>query len=146
MKILVLNGPNLNLLGVRNPEIYGTQSYKDLENYLYTQARIWGIEVSVFQSNVEGELVTKIQEAIGKFDGIIINAAAYTHSSIAILEALEAAALPAVEVHLSNIHAREAFRHISYPAKACITQIAGCGFRSYKYALEELKELLDEKS
>lgn len=136
----------MNLLGLRNPEVYGKQSYADLENYLQSLAVEMAVQLSIFQSNIEGEIVSSIQNAYGDFEAIIINAAAYTHSSIAIYDALEAVGIPAIEVHLSNIHARESFRHISYPAKACIAQISGCGFRSYKYALEELKDVIYAKS
>ncbi len=142
MKILVISGPNLNLLGIRNTDIYGHQSYADLQNYIQKHAESLQLQTAFYQSNMEGDIVNAIQNARGVYDGIILNAAAYTHTSIAILDALEAVKIPCVEVHLSNIHAREEFRRQSYPARACIAQIAGCGFRSYRYALMELAEML----
>lgn len=142
MKILVMNGPNLNLLGVRNPEVYGKQSYEDLCSFVQSTAQKYGFEVDIFQSNAEHEFVQCIQEALGKYRGIIINAAAYSHTSIAILDALEAVQIPTVEVHLSNIYAREEFRKHSYVTQACIAQIAGCGFSSYKFAIQYLAEVL----
>lgn len=138
MKILVLNGPNLNLLGLREPTIYGTQSYAALETFICQSAKTLHCEVDIRQSNHEGVLVDWIQEAYGKFDGIVINPAAYTHTSVAILDALKAVALPAVEVHLSKIDEREAFRHISYPAMACKASFQGHGFEGYRMAVEFL--------
>ncbi|MBQ2446732.1 MAG: type II 3-dehydroquinate dehydratase [Oscillospiraceae bacterium] len=135
MKILVINGPNLNMLGIREPSIYGPQSYEALVEYIRTAAQELGCEVEIFQSNHEGALVDRIQEAYGVFDGIVLNPAAYTHSSIAILDALKAVALPAVEVHLSDIQSREPFRRISYPAMACLKTYAGLGFAGYREAL-----------
>ena len=138
MKILVLNGPNLNMLGVREPEIYGKQNYAALVDFIQNAARELGCEVEIYQSNHEGVLVDRIQEALGKFDGIVINPAAYTHTSVAILDALKAVALPAVEVHLSDINTREPFRHISYAGMACRKTIKGLGFAGYRQALEYL--------
>lgn len=138
MKILVLNGPNLNLLGLREPEIYGAQSYAALVDYVRQSAAALGCEVEVRQSNHEGVLVDWIQEAYGKFDAIVINPAAYTHTSVAILDALKAVALPAVEVHLSDVTQREDFRQISYARLACQKTYMGLGFEGYKKALEFL--------
>ena len=120
MKFLILNGPNLNLLGLREPDIYGRQTYADLAAFVQAVCAREGIECEVRQSNHEGVLVDWIQEAYGKFDGIVMNPAAYTHTSVALLDALKAVSLPAAEVHLSNIYDREDFRHISYPGKACV--------------------------
>jgi len=146
MKLYVLNGPNLNMLGVREPEIYGRQTLLDLENYIRQVCERENIEVEVFQSNHEGLLVDIIQSALGNADGIVINPAAYTHTSVAILDALKAVSLPAVEVHLSDINERESFRHISYPAMACIAQVKGLGFAGYEKAILMLKEYLQEKN
>ena len=142
MKILVINGPNLNLLGLREPDIYGRGSFEDLLRYIKKSADELGLETECFQSNHEGALVDKIQEAWGKFDGIVINPAAYTHTSIAILDALKAVALPAVEVHLSDIEKREPFRQISYAGLACEAHFIGLGFEGYRKALEYLKNTL----
>ena len=142
MKLYVLNGPNLNMLGVREPEIYGRQTLLDLENYIRQVCEREDIEVEIFQSNHEGVLVDIIQSALGNADGIVINPAAYTHTSVAILDALKAVSLPAVEVHLSDINEREVFRHISYPAMACIAQVKGLGFAGYEKAILMLKEHL----
>ena len=139
MKLLVLNGPNLNLLGLREPEIYGRQTYAALEQFIRQSAAELGCEVEVRQSNHEGVLVDWIQEAYGKFDGIVINPAAYTHTSVAILDALKAVNLPAVEVHLSDVSTREDFRQISYARLACKTTFMGLGFEGYKKAMEYLK-------
>ena len=140
MKLLVINGPNLNLLGLREPAIYGSQNYEALLALIRTACDAEGIEVGFVQSNHEGTIVDAIQAAYGVYDGIIINPAAYTHTSIAILDALKAVALPAVEVHLSDVSERETFRHISYPAMACIAQIKGKGFAGYEEAILLLKE------
>jgi len=134
-KILVINGPNLNLLGLREPDIYGTQSYSSLLEFIEDAAGNAGIEVRCFQSNSEGAIVDEIQQAYGRFDGIIINPAAYTHTSIAILDALKAVGIPAVEVHLSNIMDREAFRQTSYTALACDKTFYGMGFEGYAEAI-----------
>lgn len=138
MKVLVLNGPNLNLLGIREKHIYGQTGYEELCKAVQAEAEALGVEVEVYQSNVEGELVSLIQGALGRFDGILLNPAAYTHTSVALLDALKAVALPAVEVHLSNIHAREEFRHRSYTAPACVGQICGFGVDSYRLGLRAL--------
>lgn len=144
MKLFVLNGPNLNMLGIREPGIYGDQNYEALVQYVKDVCEREGIEVECFQSNHEGVLVDIIQSAYGKADGIVINPAAYTHTSVAILDALKAVSLPAVEVHLSDVSKREAFRHVSYPAMACIAQIKGLGFQGYEKAILMLKEHLNK--
>lgn len=141
MKILVLNGPNLNLLGVREPDIYGRQTYGDLVAEIEEHAARLGVEAEVRQSNHEGVLVDWIQEALGKFDAIVINPAAYTHTSVALLDALKAVALPAVEVHLSDVSKREDFRQVSYVRAACVATIAGHGFAGYAEAMELLRNL-----
>ena len=143
MKILVLNGPNLNLLGLREPDIYGRQTYSDLERFVESCAKEEGAEIKLFQSNHEGALVDEIQAAYGNFDGIVINPAAYTHTSVAILDALKAVSLPAVEVHLSDVSKREAFRQISYPGMACLKTYMGLGFEGYRQALRFLKAYLE---
>ena len=142
MKILVINGPNINLLGSREPDIYGKEDYKALESLVYDTCRDEGIEVQIFQSNHEGAIVDTIQEANGKFDGIIINPAAYTHTSIAILDALKAVGLPTVEVHISDVSKREDFRQISYAGMACVKTFMGMGIVGYKQAILFLKEHL----
>ena len=139
MKILIINGPNINLLGIREPEIYGTQSYQALLELAAKTAEEQGVEIECFQSNHEGAIVDKIQEAYGCFDGIVINPAAYTHTSIAILDALKAVGLPAVEVHISDVDQREDFRKISYAGMACEKRIAGQGIDGYRQALLYLK-------
>ncbi|MDR2686820.1 MAG: type II 3-dehydroquinate dehydratase [Oscillospiraceae bacterium] len=138
MKIRVVNGPNLNMLGIREPEIYGRATYADLEAYVHASAAALGAQAEVFQSNHEGALVDIIQQALGAADAIVINPAAYTHTSVAILDALKAVGLPAVEVHLSDVRSREAFRRVSYASRACIGVIAGLGFEGYKKAMEIL--------
>ena len=140
MKLLVLNGPNLNFLGIREPDIYGRQTYADLEAFVRSAAEEYGVEVEPYQSNHEGNLVDKIQWAYGKMDGIIINPAAYTHTSVAILDALKAVALPAVEIHLSDVNQREPFRHISYAGLACEKSFIGLGFEGYRLAIQYLKQ------
>lgn len=142
MKILVLNGPNLNMLGIREPGIYGKQTFSELLNLLNQWAEEENIELEQFQSNHEGVLVDKIQAAYGVFDGIVINPAAYTHTSVAILDALKAVAIPAVEVHISNVDIREPFRQISYAGLACVKTIKGQGFDGYRQAILYLKEHL----
>lgn len=137
-KILVINGPNINMLGIREKNIYGRQDYASLCEYIRTTAFQLGIEIELYQSNYEGDIVTVIQQAYGKFDGIVINPAAFTHYSIAILDALKAVNIPTIEVHISNIHQREEFRHKSVTAPACVGQICGLGFRGYALALEYL--------
>ncbi len=139
MKILVINGPNLNMLGIREPDIYGKGSYAELCETIRAACRAIDVDVEIFQSNHEGALVDVIQGAYGMYDGIIINPAAYTHTSVAILDALKAVALPAVEVHLSDVAAREDFRQVSYAGMACIATVAGKGFAGYKEALDILK-------
>ncbi len=138
MKLLILNGPNLNMLGIREPDIYGKQTYAALEEFIRAQCDRLGIECEVFQSNHEGVLVDMIQSAYGVVDGIVLNPAAYTHTSVAILDALKAVALPAVEVHLSDVSAREDFRQISYAGMACEKTFAGFGFDGYRLAIEYL--------
>lgn len=136
MKILIINGPNLNLLGLREPAIYGDQSFSALLAKLSEWAGELGLEIETYQSNHEGAIVDKIQDAYGKFDGIVINPAAYTHTSVAILDALKAVAIPTVEVHLSDISAREEFRKFSYVSLAAVKTIYGKGFLGYREALE----------
>ena len=140
MKLLILNGPNLNLLGLREPALYGSQSYDALLRNLHEWAEELGCAIDVRQSNHEGVLVDWIQEAYGKFDGIILNPAAYTHTSVAILDALKSVNIPAVEVHISNVDAREAFRQISYPGMYCEKTVKGQGLDGYRQAICYLKE------
>lgn len=140
MKILVLNGPNLNMLGIREPALYGKGTYNDLVDFIRAAAKALDLEVEIFQSNYEGELVTAIQNALGKFDGIVINAAAYTHTSVAILDALKAVGLPTAEVHLTDIHSREQFRHLSYVGMYAQKTVCGKGFDGYRECLAWLKE------
>ena len=135
MKILVINGPNLNMLGIREPDIYGAQNFSALEKFIRDSAKELSIDVTLYQSNHEGEIVDMIQSALGVYDGIIINPAAYTHTSVAILDALKAVALPCVEVHLSDINAREEFRKFSYVSIVANKTICGLGFEGYKEAL-----------
>lgn len=137
-KILVINGVNLNMLGIREPEIYGGNTLADLEAQVKTKADALGCEVEFYQSNCEGEICTKIQDALGVFDGIIINPGAFTHYSYAIRDALGSVKIPTVEVHISNIHKREEFRHNSVTVAECVGQICGLGFDGYNYALEAL--------
>ncbi len=136
MKILVINGPNLNMLGVREPKVYGTDTYDDLVEYIRKYCSAKDIEVEFFQSNHEGDLVDKIQAAYDKTDGIIINPGAYTHTSVAILDALKAVSIPAVEVHISDIDEREEFRRVSYISAACFATIKGHGFKGYTEAID----------
>ena len=140
MKILVINGPNLNMLGIREPGIYGKNTFADLLALLEDTAKELGIEVEQFQSNHEGDIVDKIQWAYGKIDGIVINPAAYTHTSVAILDALKAVSIPAVEVHISDVDARESFRQISYAGMACCKTIKGHGLEGYREAMQYLVE------
>ena len=140
MKFLVINGPNINMLGVREPDIYGNKTYKDLCDMLLSHAEKVGIEIELFQSNHEGAIVDKIQEAYGSVDGIVINPAAYTHTSVAILDALKAVGIPAVEVHISDVTSREAFRQISYAGMYCEHRVIGRGFAGYIDAIEYLFE------
>lgn len=146
MKILVINGPNINLLGIREPEVYGKSDYNALVASLDALARELDVTIDVWQSNIEGEIVTKIQQARDEYDGIVINPGAYTHYSIALLDALKAVCLPAVEVHLSNIAGREDFRHTSVTAAGCIGQISGLGFDSYRLAVEGLVRYIKRNS
>jgi len=141
-KVLVVNGPNLNMLGTREPEIYGTTTLKDIENIVKEKAQSLSIEIEFFQSNHEGDIVDKICNAKTGFSGIIINPAAYTHTSVAIRDAISAVELPVVEVHLSNIHSREEFRHKSLTAPVCKAQISGCGIFGYVFALEYLFKII----
>ena len=144
MKILVLNGPNINMLGIREPDVYGKESFADLLTLLERTADVENVEIQQFQSNHEGALVDKIQAAYGVFDGIVINPAAYTHTSIAILDALKAVGIPAVEVHISDVKAREDFRQVSYAGMACCKTIAGHGIEGYREAVLHLKEMLSK--
>ena len=140
-KILVLNGPNMNMLGIREPEIYGTATYADLCKMISDHAEKIGVTVEFLQSNHEGVLVDKIQEAYGKFDGIVFNPAAYTHTSIAIADAIKTVSIPTVEVHISDINAREAFRKINYISPVCAKTVMGHGFAGYCEALDYLAAL-----
>ena len=142
MKLLVINGPNLNLLGLREPDIYGKQDFAALQSFIRESAREAGVEVELFQHNHEGAIVDKIQAAWGVFDGIVINPAAYTHTSVAILDALKAVALPAVEVHLSDVSKREGFRQISYAGMACVKTYMGLGFEGYRQAIFFLRDYI----
>lgn len=141
MKLLVINGPNLNMLGIREPEIYGRQTYQDLEEYVNTAFAEAGVSGDIYQSNHEGDIVDRIQQAYGVYDGIIINPAAYTHTSVAILDALKAVGIPAVEVHLSDVDAREEFRRHSYVSLVAKKIIKGKGFEGYREAICWLAEL-----
>ena len=142
MKILVINGPNLNMLGLREPDIYGKTTYKDLIKLIKTHAKDQKIAVTCYQSNSEGALVTKIQKAKGRYDGIVINPGAYTHTSIALLDALKSVSIPTVEVHISDPDTREEFRKTSYIRAACKTTIKGKGLQGYLEAIDFLKETL----
>ena len=141
-KFLIINGPNLNMLGIREPGIYGKNTFQDLLDLLEKTAREEQIEIEQYQSNHEGCLVDKIQDAFGQVDGIVINPAAYTHTSVAILDALKAVSIPAVEVHISDVDARESFRQISYAGLACMKTIKGQGLDGYRQAIVFLKEYL----
>ena len=143
MKLLVINGPNINMLGIREPDVYGAQSYQELLRLLERWAAELNVEMEHFQSNHEGALVDKIQWAYGKADGIVINPAAYTHTSIAILDALKAVGIPAVEVHISDVKSREDFRQISYAGMACIHTVMGQGLDGYRQAMVFLKNYLN---
>ena len=145
MKLFIINGPNLNLLGVREPDLYGRQDYAALVKLAEDTCRELGIEVDIYQSNHEGDLVDKIQSAYGVADGIVINPAAYTHTSVAILDALKAVALPAVEVHISDVSKREDFRQISYAGMACVKTYMGLGLEGYRQAILFLKDYLEKK-
>ena len=140
MKLLVINGPNINMLGIREPGIYGKSTYGDLLALIRQTAREENLEIDHFQSNHEGAIVDTIQAALGVYDGIVINPAAYTHTSVAILDALKAVAIPAVEVHISDVDSRESFRQISYPGLYCEKTIKGQGIDGYRQAILYLKE------
>ncbi len=142
MRILVVNGPNLGLLGLREPDVYGAETLADIEKNVKSRATELDVELDSFQSNEEGALVTKIGEVAGSYDGLIINPAAYTHTSVALRDAIKACGLPCVEVHLSNTHAREEFRHTSLTAAVCVGQLMGFGGKGYVLALEGLVDLL----
>ena len=143
MKFLIVNGPNLNMLGIREPEVYGSMTYEELVYFLHEEAVALGVEIEVFQSNCEGEIVNEIQRAYRRIDGIIINPAAYTHTSIAILDALKAVSIPAAEVHLSDVTKREEFRQVSYAGMACEFHFIGEGKQGYVNAMKALKEKLE---
>ena len=138
MKFLVINGPNLNLLGRREPAIYGNKSYAALCEHIKETAQELGIEADIMQTNHEGVIVDAIQDAIGNYDGIVINPAAYTHTSVAIADAIAAVEIPTAEVHLSDVDSREAFRRISYVTPVCAVRVTGLGFDSYTKAIEQL--------
>ncbi len=146
MRFLVINGPNLNLLGVREPDVYGKQDYAALLAFLQKSAEEAGVELRCFQSNHEGAIVDEIQAALGVCDGIVINPAAYTHTSVAILDALKAVAIPAVEVHLSDVSARESFRQVSFAGMACVKTFMGLGFEGYRQAILFLKDHLEKQA
>lgn len=142
LKLLVINGPNLNMLGIRNKEVYGTMSLEQINQEISREAESLSVEVDFYQSNIEGELVTKIQQALNVYSGIIINAGAYGHYSIALRDALEAVSLPCIEVHMSNVYAREEFRHESAIVPVCTGQISGLGYKGYILALYGLVDYL----
>lgn len=144
MKILVINGPNLNMLGIREPALYGGRTYRDLEEAILSHCAARGIKAELFQSNHEGAIVDRIQQAYGNTDGIVINPAAYTHTSVAILDALKAVSIPAAEVHLTDINNREVFRRLSYAGMACEKTFAGYGFDGYFMAIDYLCGRLGE--
>ena len=145
MKILVINGPNINMLGIREPELYGTETYAALIEKTRAYCAEKGIECEFFQSNHEGALVDKIQESYSVFDAIIMNPAAYTHTSVALLDALKAVSIPCIEVHISDVPAREAFRQVSYVRAACFKTITGLGTDGYLRAVDEIEKLLGGK-
>lgn len=145
MKLLIINGPNLNLLGLREPDIYGKQDYAALEAFVRDACAEAGAECDLLQSNHEGVLVDAIQAAYGVYDGIVINPAAYTHTSVAILDALKAVGIPAVEVHLSDVSRREAFRQVSYAGLACVKTFMGLGFEGYRQAILYLRNCLAQE-
>ena len=146
MKVLVIHGPNLNLLGMREPGVYGSDSLEAINALIQAEAQALGVEVSFFQSNVEGEIVGAIQGALGAADAILLNPAAYTHTSVAIRDALAAVRLPAIEVHLSNIYAREEFRHVSLTAPVCVGVISGFGAQGYLAALRLIADLVRKEA
>ena len=145
MRFLIINGPNLNMLGIREPDIYGRQDYSALESFIRSCCEAEGIEAVLFQSNHEGAIVDAIQQSYGNTDGIVINPAAYTHTSVAILDALKAVAIPAVEVHLSDVSKRESFRQVSYVGMACVKSFIGLGFEGYRQAILFLKGYLQTR-
>lgn len=145
MNILVINGPNLNMLGIREPDLYGKADYAALVQLVEETCAQEGIGVEIFQSNHEGAIVDKIQEAYGRKDGIVINPAAYTHTSVAILDALKAVSIPAVEIHISDVSQREDFRQISYAGKACLKTFMGLGLEGYRQAILYLKDYLEKQ-
>ncbi len=140
MKFLIINGPNLNMLGIREQQIYGTQTYRDLVAFVKKRGKAMGVKTAFFQSNSEGAIVTAVQKARGRYDGIVINAGAYTHTSVAILDALKAVALPCAEVHISDVNAREEFRKISYVGMYASHTVVGMGFEGYAVCMELLKK------
>ena len=146
MRLLVINGPNINMLGIREPDIYGAQTYQDLCAYIQSVCAEHNIEVTLYQSNHEGDIVDKIQWAYGNIDSIVINPAAYTHTSVAILDALKSVGLPAVEVHISDVTQREDFRQISYARLACCKTFMGHGFKGYSLAIEHLLALTNSRA
>ena len=145
-KILVINGPNLNFLGIREPNVYGHDNLESLQERLMQQSKTLGVELEHFQSNSEGAIVDKIQQAYGNTDFILINAGAYTHTSVAILDALNAVSIPFIEIHISNVHAREEFRHHSYLSAKAVGVIVGFGLDGYGYALDKAVRYLKEKA
>ena len=144
MKLLIINGPNLNMLGIREPEIYGHETYRGLCEFIENRADALGVQTEIFQSNSEGDILTRIQQAYGRVDGIVINPAAYTHTSVAILDALKAVGIPAAEVHLSDVSKRESFRQISYAGMACEAHFIGMGFEGYAQAMKYLVDKYDK--
>lgn len=146
MKFLIINGPNLNMLGLREPDIYGRQDFHALEQFILDSCSEVQVEGELFQSNHEGAIVDKIQEAYGHIDGIVINPAAYTHTSVAILDALKAVQIPAVEVHISDVSKRESFRQVSYAGMACVKSYIGLGFEGYRQAILFLRDYLSNKT
>ena len=146
MKLLILNGPNLNFLGIREPDLYGSETYESLCNRCREHGKKRGVEVEFFQSNHEGALVDAIQNAYGKIDGIVFNPAAYTHTSIALLDALKTVRIPTVEVHISKVEEREAFRQISYVRSACIATVTGKGIAGYTEAMDLLLDGVGKKA
>lgn len=144
MKILVINGPNLNMLGAREPEKYGNETLSDIEKEIHAYSFELGLNIETFQSNIEGEIVEKIQHALGNTDGILINPGGYSHTSVAIRDAISTVSIPTVEVHMTNIHAREEFRHHSIVAEVCLGQVCGFKSNSYKLGLKALSDYLND--
>ena len=140
MKILVLNGPNLNMLGIREPDVYGRRTYRDLVDLIHRHARETGVFAAVYQTNSEGALVTAVQKAYGRYDALVINPAAYTHTSVALLDAVKAVGIPTAEVHISDVSKREDFRQVSYVRQAAVLTVAGHGFDGYTEAMDYLRE------